>query len=91
MRVVLGGSPTGCLPCNPTGTAPKDAEALSQRPQGSQLAVAVPARRFIGVEVTCITGDEFGPGVRHEQGAPPTQAQLTAGLVEEMDAESAIG
>ena len=91
MRVVLGGSPTGCLPCNPTGTAPKDAEALSQRPQGSQLAVAVPARRFIGVEVSCATGDEFGPGVRHQQGAPPTHAQLTAGLVEEMDAESAIG
>ena len=91
MRVVLGGSPTACLPCNPTGTAPKDAEALSQRPQGSQLAVAGPARRFIGVEVTCITGDEFGPGVRHQQGAPPTHAQLTAGLVEEMDAESAIG
>ena len=53
--------------------------------------MAVPARRFIGVEVTCATGDEFGPDVRRQQGAPPTHAQLTAGLVEEMDAESAIG
>ena len=48
-------------------------------------------RRFIGIEVACATGDEFGPDVRLVQGAPPTHAQLSAGLVEEMDAESAIG
>ena len=51
--------------------------------------MAVPVRRFIGVEVACATGDEFGPDVRCQEGAPPTHAQLSA--VEEMDAESAIG
>ena len=34
MRVVLGGYPTGGYPM---GAAAKDAEALSQRPQGSQV------------------------------------------------------
>ena len=44
MRVVLGGNPTGGNPTggnptggNPMGAAAKDAEALSQRPQGSQV------------------------------------------------------
>ena len=51
----------------------------------------MPVRRFIGVEVACATGDEFGPDVRYQQGAPPTHAQLYLSAVEEMDAESAIG
>ena len=84
MRVVLGGT-------TPNQQAPnQQADATSQRPQGSQLPAAVPVRRFIGVEVACYTGDEFGPDVRYQQGAPPTHAELSAGLVEEMDADSAI-
>ena len=83
MRVVLGGT-------TPNQQAPnQQADATSQRPQGSQLP-PVPVRRFIGVEVACYTGDEFGPDVRYQQGAPPTHAELSAGLVEEMDADSAI-
>ena len=83
MRVVLGGT-------TPNQQAPnQQADATSQRPQGSQL-LPVPVRRFIGVEVACYTGDEFGPDVRYQQGAPPTHAELSAGLVEEMDADSAI-
>ena len=89
MRVVLGGTTPNQQA--PNQQAPnQQADATSQRPQGSQLPPVVPVRRFIGVEVACYTGDEFGPDVRYQQGAPPTHAELSAGLVEEMDADSAI-
>lgn len=61
-------------------------EGASQGTQGSQ----VPVRRFIGVEVFCSTGDEFGPDLRAPC-APPAHAREMQSLVEEMDADSGVG
>ena len=83
VRVVLGG---GAPPPQPAGGAspPPPPPRASQRPLGSALAAG--ARRFIGVEVLCATGDEFGPDLAPGAAA---SAQIGCSQVEEMDAESA--